>query len=321
MSPSNPEEDGEKKGLEVWREQVASLPKIIAIVREPIDRAVSSYKYNYITPVLRLLRSGTAQSANGKTIPGRRSDLYYLKNHMFSLEELATAELKTLKQCLEPGGSGERYTRNRYAKFKDSFFYDSVRQRKGSSLPHLIHLDGACYEESSSKTVPRVQWKELGEQHPNKVLATLDLQLTQSIIGRGLYTFPLEWWYEVFGGSNLREKRIKVVCTEDMADEPVDTMVDITEFLGLPEFDSWSDVTSVGRYNMGGNRGYDTITHLDDGGGEESFDTYEVNESIEKVTSDLTALSDSMMNELMEFYGPYNERLFNLIGKRCQWNY
>ncbi|KAL3801075.1 hypothetical protein HJC23_002368 [Cyclotella cryptica] len=320
LSPSNPEEDGESKGLDVWREEVRSLPKIIAIVREPIDRAVSSYKYNYITPALKRMRSGTALSAGGDPIPGGRNDLYYLTNHMFSLEELARAELQALRRCLKAGGQGERYTRKRYAKYKDSFFYDSIKRRNESNERHLIHLDGACYKDSFSNTIPRVQWKELGKEHPNKILALPDLQLIQSIIGRGAYIFPLEWWYEVFGSSvKDREERIQVVCTEDMADGSVDTMENVTKFLGLPEFDSWSDVTNVGWYNVGGHRGYDTVTQLHDEDGADASD--DEDPAIDKARLALSFISDSFMKELVEFYRPYNERLFELIGKRCPWKY
>lgn len=323
LSPSNPEDDGEAKGLDVWKEQVRSLPKIIAIVREPIQRAVSSYKYNYITPALERMTSGTALSAGGEPIPGGRNELYYLKNHMFSFEELATAELKALRRCLTPGGQGEKYTRRRYATYKDSFFFETIKQRRGSNMPHLIHLDGACYKDSFSNSIPRVQWKELGKQHPNKILALPDLQLIQSIIGRGAYVFPLEWWYEVFGSNAKdREERIQVVCTEDMADRPVKAMANVTKFLGLPEFDSWSDVTNVGRYNVGGHRGYDTITQLSDEEDEDGDDRSDGGDpDVDKARMDLSSISDTLMSELVEFYRPYNERLFELIGKRCPWNY
>ena len=251
LSPSSPNEVDKKKGMDAWRDQIESLPKIIAIVREPIDRAISSYKYNYITPALEQLKHGQSHSANGDRIPGKQHDVYYLENHMFSLEELARAELQVLRSCLKEGGMGEQYTIERYAKSEKFFFYETIQQRMTSDLPNFIHLDGACYQETSSISVPRVQWTDLGQE--NKILALPNLQLVQSIIGRGLYNFPLEWWYEVFGNNNKgHEKRIQVVCNEDMADNPVETMENITRFLGLPEFEQWKDVT-FGKYNVGKN--------------------------------------------------------------------
>jgi hypothetical protein len=323
LSPNNVDHDG-LTSLKDYKLQVKALPKIISIVREPIDRAISSYKYNYITPALERMRSGTALSADGSAILGGQRDVYYMKKHMFRLEELVVAELKVLRDCLEDGGFGERYTVNRYGR-RDSFFYESIQERRNSSsLPNLIHLDGACYRESSSLTVPRVQWKELGRRHPEKILALPDLQLVQSIIGRGLYAFPLEWWYEVFGGDADEdlESRIEVVCTEDMANVPVETMENVTRFLGLPEFDSWENVTGAGRYNVGsigGHRGYDSVSKV---GEEKEGEGGELpTTSTEKTMEYLTSMSDSLMTELMEFYKTYNERLFELIGKRCPWYY
>ncbi|KAK1747666.1 hypothetical protein QTG54_001629 [Skeletonema marinoi] len=101
-----------------------------------------------------------------------------------------------------------------------------------------------------------------------------------------------------------------------MSDNAVDAMDDVTSFLGLPEFD-FQNTTSVGRYNVGGHRGYDTVTTVD----EESDETDEPITTQESKSSppDLTAISDELMTELLEFYRPYNERLFELIGKRCAW--
>jgi hypothetical protein len=87
----------------------------------------------------------------------------------------------------------------------------------------------------------------------------------------------------------------------------------------LPEFDGWENVTGVGRYNVGsigGHRGYDSVSKVHEDEGEEDLST-----SMDKAMEHLTSLSDSLMSELMEFYQPYNERLFELIGKRCSWDY
>ncbi|KAL3797693.1 hypothetical protein ACHAWO_005299 [Cyclotella atomus] len=320
-STANVQDSSTKNGLNEYRDQIRQLPKILSIVREPIDRAISSYKYNYITPALERMRAGIGLSADGSPIPGGRSNDYYMRRHMFRLEDLIIAELKVLRRCLKEGGLGERYTRDRYGKFEDMFFYESIQRRRNSLFPNLVHLDGACYQELSSLAVPRVQWKQLGRRHPEKILALPDLQLVQSIIGRGLYAFPLEWWYEVFGSDMQedREARIEVVCMEDMANASVETMENVTRFLGLPEFDGWENVTGVGRYNVGsigGHRGYDSVSKVHEDEGEEDLST-----SMDKAMEHLTSLSDSLMSELMEFYQPYNERLFELIGKRCSWDY
>lgn len=313
--------DGEEK-VDAWRDYTHSLPKILAIVRNPIERAVSSYNYNYIQPALKTLRSGNGVSVSGESIPGGKSEGYYRKHHMFTLEELATSELTVLKKCLTVGGHGEKYSYNRYGKLKDYFFYNAYQKRSQGNLPPLIHLDGSCYKETYLKTVPRAQWQDIAKKHPHKILALPNLQLTQSIVGRGVYVLPLEWWYEVFGttvSTHNKEERIYTVCTEDMANDPVKTLINVTSFLGLPEYDDWHTVTEVGRYNVGGHRGYDTITefHDEDTAAFQSPQDTSLNED-EK--DELINISDALMNELMGFYRPYNERLFQLIGRRCPWD-
>ena len=334
--PSAANDDG-RKGLEKWKAIVRSLPKIIAIVRNPIERAKSSYKYNYVDPAITKLRSGSGITVQGKRIPGKKSDAYYRTNHLFSFEELAYAELIVLKECLKLGGSGERWTYDEFGKRPAAFFYESVRRRSNSTsttsdstTPPLIYLDEACYTATKSKAVPRTQWNDLATEHPNKTLTLPNLHLVQSILGRGVYTFPLEWWYEVFSHVAVRDlDHIHVVCTEDMADTPESTMENVTHFLGLPDFD-FTNVTSVGRYNVGGHRGYDTITklHPDDDenhGAAMSEDplSFPHDESSSGTADEkddpLLTISDAFLNELIHFYQPHNERLFQLIGKRCPW--
>ena len=109
------------------------------------------------------------------------------------------------------------------------------------------------------------------------------------------------------------------------------SMDDVTKFLGLPKFD-FTNVTNVGRYNVGGHRGYDTITKssqkvVDDhkfspvefGFPRRRHQQESSTSSVKEDVDPLLAVSDELMNELVHFYHPYNERLFHLIGKRCPW--
>ena len=327
--PSGSDSDG-ANGVEAWKVHVNALPKIIAIVRDPIDRAQSSYKYNYIEPAIKKLKAGRGLTVSGKNIPGGKTEKYYRQHHLFSFEELAYAELGVLKECLAYGGKGEEWTNKRFGTKVEKFFYETIQRRNinrtnssttTTTAPPLIFLDGACYKEQKSTAVPREQWRELAAEHPDKTLALPNLQLVQSIIGRGIYSFPLAWWYEVFShvAASNEEERIHVVCTEDMASTPEVAMDDVTKFLGLPEFD-FTSVTSVGRYNVGGHRGYDTITR-DEDNDEVTIPEDQLQVNQEPSVSDLLAISDALRNELLHFYKPYNERLFRMIGKRCPWNY
>ena len=316
MSPTEPNKLGTNNGLEAYADNIQSLPKIISIVRDPIERAVSSYKYNYIVPALAVLKRGRGITASGKQILGHRTEQFYKDNYLYSFEELASAELAALKECLQAGGRGETYAYDRYGKSDNMFFHGTFLSRANSSKTPLIDLDGACYEETKSPTVPRVQWNELALRSPDKILDLPNLQLTQSIIGRGVYVLPLEWWYEVFASASEHgEDWIHTVCTEEMGDEPVESMNDVASFLGLPKFD-FTAATRLGRYNVGGHRGYDTVTAVD----EESDESNQSSPLDNKTAPiDLTSISDELMTELKEFYRPYNERLFQLIGKRCDW--
>ena len=309
-------------GVDAWKEHIQSLPKIIAIVRNPIERAVSSYKYNYIEPAMEQLKRGRGVSASGEKIPGARSEQYYRKHHLFTFEELAFAELDALKDCLKPGGNGETLSHERYGMKADMFFYDSFQRRANgtTSVSPLIHLDGACYPKTKSKAVPRLQWQDVAKKHPQKVLQLPNLQLTQSLIGRGVYALPLEWWYEVFSSSknSNKEERIHVVCTEDLSNDTENAMEDVTAFLGLPEFD-FSNVTEEGRYNVGGHRGYDTVTPWNSTNPSNDHDNEGEEQTLEQLDAELTAISDGLMKQLLDFYRPYNERLFKLIGKTCPW--
>ena len=104
LSPTQPNKlSADRHGLDAFRDSIRSLPKIISVVRDPIERAVSSYKYNYIVPALTRLKRGQGMTASGKQIPGGRTEQFY-RDYLYTFEELASAELVTLKKCLEPGG-------------------------------------------------------------------------------------------------------------------------------------------------------------------------------------------------------------------------
>ncbi len=224
LSPTQPKK-ASTAGLEAYKDSIQSLPKIITVVRDPIERAVSSYKYNYIVPALTRLKRGQGVTASGEPIPGGMSEQFYRDNHLYTFEELVSAELVTLKECLQPGGKGETYSYNRYGKSKYMFFFSLFQARANRSQTPLIHMDGACYEATKSKSVPRVQWTELARRNPDKILDLPNLQLTQSIVGRSIYVLPLEWWYEVFASASgtKEEVWIHAVCTEEMGDNPSDT--------------------------------------------------------------------------------------------------
>ena len=269
--------------------------KIICVGRDPLDRSYSSYRYNYINPAITKLRKG-----HHKGIKGGQPDEYY-HQFLFSFEEMMQAELKQLKACLAPGGPGETGAARSWmhtAWGKDAF--DRVSK---DGKPKLVDLDGHCYGKFYSTKAPRKQWIELSKANPEKFLAVPNLHLAQAMIGRSLYTYPLEWWYTMFP-----EEDVYFLCTEEMQDLSGNPLGAVADFLGLPSF-NFSDVVSAGMYNVGGHKGYDTMTSWETA--MEEHDTQEEKREI--------PLSKEFRKELLGFFKPHNERLFKLVGRRCNW--
>jgi hypothetical protein len=260
-------------------------PKIITIVRNPLERSWSSYKYNYMAPLLDQLRKTNR----------RRSDDWFMSNRIFSFEDLIRAELKQLRICLTPGGAGEVVAQELYGTTSWAAPVMQQRQREGK-IP-LVTIDESCYGSRVSKDVPRIQWKNLVEEYPQKIIDVPNLHLVQSLIGRSLYVLPLEWWYELYSKRDLH-----IVCSEDLRYRTNDAMSNVTDFLGLPSF-NFTNVTSSGMYNVGGHTGYDTITKWND-----------TNDAPNDIP-----ISEELRNEYLDFVKPFNERLFELTGKRCDW--
>jgi len=263
--------------------------KIISIVRDPVQRAWSSYKYNYVRPALIKLKKGW------KNYPKGESEEYYMKHHVISFELMIITELKVLKECLRLRGSAED------AAMKQVWAKDEILERNKTGLPPLLDLEASCYGTSMSKTVPRKQWKDLIETNPELLISDLqNYHLLQGLIGRGLYSLVLEWYYIAFPRTS-----IEIVCSEDLREKPSEVMNNVSRFLGLPDF-NFTDVVSKGMFNVQGHKGYETATSWE-----------EVEEVSMKSPVNVTPL---LLEELLEFLKPYNERLFNLVGRRCNWD-
>lgn len=283
------------------RVRLAESPRIIAIGREPVDRAYSSYRYNYVTPTIKSMRNGRIYG-----IKPHQEDGYY-EPYLFSFEDMMVAELQTLRECLTaPNGSAIAGAKEMWG--SQSWVQPEYARREKLGLDPLVDLDGFCYGEPVSKRIIRKQWADLIQKYPGKVIQERNVHLKQSIIGRGLYVLPLEWWYAAFNKSD-----IYFVCTEELNDMTGEPLNKLGQFLGLPAY-NFSKTVSRGAYNVGGHEGYDT---------EVSWSDLE-NEHPSNTTDDTALeheipLSDAFRRELEEFIRPYNERLFELIGRRCDW--
>eukprot|EP00559_Dactyliosolen_fragilissimus_P007583 CAMPEP_0184857346 /NCGR_PEP_ID=MMETSP0580-20130426/2515_1 /TAXON_ID=1118495 /ORGANISM="Dactyliosolen fragilissimus" /LENGTH=295 /DNA_ID=CAMNT_0027352903 /DNA_START=1248 /DNA_END=2132 /DNA_ORIENTATION=+ len=278
--------------------------KIVALVRNPLERAWSSYKYNYLTPLLSTLREGTIthhHTTNAQAIPSGKSDEFYIENYAFSFEDMIRAEVYTLKKCLKPNSDAEIKSNKMFR--NKTWAKHEFERRKSQGLPPLIALDETCYGNRISKDVPRLQWTHMVKESPERIINVPNLHLVQSFLGRGLYLFPLEWWYMIY-----HKEDIMIICNEDLKERPHDTMHQVTQFLGLPTF-NFTPIVSEGMYNVGGHRGYDVATPWNE------------TSSIPKdnyLPEDIP-LSSKLRKKILNFIQPYNRRLFNLTGQKCNW--
>ena len=271
--------------------------RLIVVGRDPIDRMYSSFVYSYIDPTIEQFRKNRV-----KGVPENLTDDEYKEKYLFSFEETMRAELKVLRKCLaEPNGSAIVKARERYKHRPWSKPYVT----RNSSLPLLTDLDSFCYGQRVNSTVLRRQWAELVRENPEKIILDIRTHLLQSHVGRSIYVLPLEWWYLHFDAND-----IFFLCTEDMRDLSGNGMEPLRKWLGLPTF-NFSQVLSQGAYNVGGHRGYDK---------EVTWDSLtQPNATGSFSPSKVIPLSPEFRQELEDFLRPYNERLFSLVGKRCQW--
>lgn len=267
-------------------------PRMITIAREPIDRAWSSYNYNYV-------REAIKRAKRTRGVVKGESNAYYQERYVFPFEDFVRTELTLLKQCLATGGAAETRAKERFG----ASYADAFAARAAAGAPPLVDVIEDCYPKPKRRSEPRPQWRDMVESHPEKLLVTVpNLHLVEAFLGRGLYAVQAEWWYAAHPeGDNA------LVCSEDMRQRPAETMNELTDFLGLPPFD-YADVVAKGMYNVAGHKGYDKATSWE-----------KANEEREEREKEVIPLSEGLRKELEDFLQAHNERLFTLAGKRCPW--
>ncbi|KAL7556115.1 hypothetical protein ACA910_020198 [Epithemia clementina (nom. ined.)] len=273
--------------------------RLIVVGRDPIDRMYSSFVYSYIDPAIEAFRRNAVHG-----VPDNLTDEEYKEKYLFTFEETIRAELKVLRKCLaEPDGAAIVKARLRYQSTSWGAKVYEDRERLG--LAPLADIDSFCYGSKVNETVLRPQWAQMVAQHPQKVIIDKNTHLLQSHLGRSIYVFPLEWWYAHFDAND-----IFFMCTEDMKDLSGNSMEPLRKWLGLPVF-NFSQTLQKGVYNVGGHRGYDK---------ELSWDKITAaNASGGFAPTRVIPLSADFREEVETFLKPFNERLFQLVGKRCQW--
>jgi hypothetical protein len=110
-------------------------------------------------------------------------------------------------------------------------------------------------------------------------IKTISPQEEPSIVRRGIYVDQVKRYFDVFGREN-----VLILGMRDMINDKKKLMNEILKFLGLPESD-WSFLKD---------------------------EVLNAKEYIEKMKPETEAF-------LNEFYKPYNEQLFELVGRRVNW--
>lgn len=257
--------------------------KILLTIREPLDRAWSSYNYNYFIPGLQHLK--TLQENEDK------DERYLIDKYLFSFEDMVKAELNHLLKCIKPGGDAEEEG------LKQSYWAnDAMDVRKRGNLPAMMDIINGCYGTQERRDA---QWKDLKLNNPEGLLDLPNIHRLEGMIARGLYAFQAEWWYAAFPREDIH-----VICSDEMKHETASILEETSDFLGLPYFD-YSSVVSKGMYNVRGHEGYDKVT---------AWKT----ETREKANDEIP-LSPLFRSEIDLFLQEQNERLYLLTGKRCSW--
>lgn len=113
----------------------------------------------------------------------------------------------------------------------------------------------------------------------------------------------LEHWYKVFPAG-----QIKVLCTESLSvtasgvGAAASEMSAVARFIGLSTPFDFTATLAKGKFNAANNKGYSKVTSWAD------VDTAAQPE-----------MPLALHHTIQHFYEPYNERLFELAGIRCEW--
>jgi len=193
--------------------------KIIAIFRDPLTRAFSSYNYNYLPQAKKMKLEG--------------------EGGIVSFEDLISAELDWLDICLKEGGFAQNWA-------KKSVFMGKVEDK-----PEFNIIEG-CYEDDSLDIFEKgMQWGELVERLGPSSKRTLNVRtkyLFQALLGRGLGSYQLAWWTGAF-------ENIYVVCSESLLEYTSETLNALGSWMGVSEDkgSEWEEIAKIGAYNVGDN--------------------------------------------------------------------
>ena len=227
--------------------------RIIVLVRDPVERAYSSYKYNYVNAILGDVRARGVRSRRRRRereakvgIDGHmeaiNAELEEVdKRRLVTFEEFVDAEMDYIRKCMQ-GRGGER---------------EGVMERC---------FEGRDGEDPSEqwKSIPKTLVDERGVRI-DRIFDTNGNHLVRSMLARGMYSSQVDVWRR-----HHREENVHVMCTSDLdvremgADIVGEKIDEVAAFIGLEKFDFEPAVGAIGVLNHGSKPGYERATAWDE---------------------------------------------------------
>ena len=204
--------------------------RILMLFRDPVERALSSYIYNYLNVVKEEHRKKSRGTVSVQTKFSHMNAILAEEEEIdnesiVTFEEFVDAEMRHIRRCLK---------------------------KKGLSAA-AIDIFKLCFD--GDETVEK-QWEGLERSKNGKarIVRTHSSYLIRTMLARGFYQSQHDLW--------LREGHdIHVMCTEQMNLETGDQVLkDAASFIGLPEYNFTDTIFRHGILNSKENPGYEVST-------------------------------------------------------------
>ena len=274
---------------------VVRLASLVAVViRDPVERAMSSYRYNYLHMIGtdgRGLNGNTKKKSHTSRRKKRTKDNVPIENE--------DERYNHLEAIISDSGeiiSSSATSASTHVTFSE-FVKAEMAFLRSCADPNTKNIMKSCLTDTSTLDA---QWSNITKATPSgelKELKTHSSYLVRSMLGRGFYRNQLEGWE--------REHDVKVVCVEHLTrDEGGAVLTDVADFIGLADFDFTDTLKSKGVYNYGRNTGYGRST---------TWDEFE-----RKKRAGGGGIDENLRAELIEFYKEFGE--WDYFASRCGWS-
>mmetsp|Transcript_8985 Transcript_8985/g.30655 ORF Transcript_8985/g.30655 Transcript_8985/m.30655 type:complete len:382 (+) Transcript_8985:2-1147(+) len=177
--------------------------------------------------------------------------------------------------------------------FKNSHLFDSRRKDRGSVLDFTSHIYESIRERKEYEAC-RDRNRDLGELHKLQVCFGSKLrspELGWRHVDKGVYVDQLERWFLNYPRENFLVKTL-----EEFHEAPAEHFRDVCDFLG------------VGTVGPGAFNSSEQVLQMLT----KSF--------LKSPNRSKQPLPDKVLQDLRDFYRPYNERLERLLGRRLGWS-